>query len=136
MGVYVVRKWPLRGRSRFVCWSISPVSVWLLCNVHFVQSIRPTIATWPRWPKGTDYLSSEEYRGTHVRACVRQELEYRVDVCRVTRGAHIEHCELKKKKTFSVFSVAVNNSIKLGPLVSLLIKVCNNGEHYKTPCTV
>jgi hypothetical protein len=22
---------------------------------------------------------------------VRQELEYRIDVCRVTRGAHIEH---------------------------------------------
>jgi hypothetical protein len=23
--------------------------------------------------------------------CVWQELEYRIDVCRVTRGAHIEH---------------------------------------------
>jgi hypothetical protein len=23
--------------------------------------------------------------------CVRQQLEYRIDVCRVTRGAHIEH---------------------------------------------
>jgi hypothetical protein len=22
--------------------------------------------------------------------CVRQELEYRIDVCRITRGAHIE----------------------------------------------
>jgi hypothetical protein len=30
---------------------------------------------------------------------VWQELEYRIDVCRVTRGAHI----VKKKKTFSVF---------------------------------
>jgi hypothetical protein len=26
---------------------------------------------------------------THVDACV--EIEYRIDVCRVTRGAHIEH---------------------------------------------
>ena len=26
-----------------------------------------------------------------------QELEYRVDVCRVTRGAHIEHLQLSKK---------------------------------------
>jgi len=35
---------------------------------------------------------------------VWQELEYRIDVCRVTRGAHIEHLKLsKKKKTFSVF---------------------------------
>jgi hypothetical protein len=27
----------------------------------------------------------------HIDACVWQELEYRIDVCRVTRGAHIEH---------------------------------------------
>jgi hypothetical protein len=31
---------------------------------------------------------------------VWQELEYRIDVCRVTRGAHISSC---KKKPFSVF---------------------------------
>jgi len=42
---FVVRKWVLRGRSRFVCWNITRVGLWLLCNVHFVQSIRPTIAT-------------------------------------------------------------------------------------------
>jgi len=35
-----------------------------------------------------------------TRVC--QELEYRIDVCRVTRGAHIEHLWLSKK-TFSVF---------------------------------
>jgi hypothetical protein len=28
--------------------------------------------------------------GTHVDAC-GQELEYRIRVCRVTRGAHMEH---------------------------------------------
>jgi len=32
---------------------------------------------------------------------VWQELEYRIDVCRVTRGVHIEHLYCKKK-TFSV----------------------------------
>ena len=47
-----------------------------------------------------------------------QELEYRIDVCRVTRGAHIEHLYLSKN--FFSFSVAVNNSIKVGPLVFLL----------------
>jgi hypothetical protein len=26
-----------------------------------------------------------------------QELEYHIDVCRVTRGAHIEHLKLSKK---------------------------------------
>ena len=48
---------------------------------------------------------------------VWQELEYPIDVCRVTRGAHIEHLQLSKKKSFPV---AVNNSIKVGPLVFLL----------------
>jgi len=27
----------------------------------------------------------------HTRQRVWQQLEYRIDVCRVTRGAHIEH---------------------------------------------
>jgi len=35
---------------------------------------------------------------------VWQQLEYRIDVCRVTRGTHIEHLYLSKKKNFfSVF---------------------------------
>ena len=42
MRVCAVRKWPLRGRSRFVCWNIRRVSLWLLCNVHFVQSTQRT----------------------------------------------------------------------------------------------
>jgi hypothetical protein len=40
--------------------------------------------------QGTDQCSSAEYRYTHVDVCVWQELEYRIDVWRVTRGAHIE----------------------------------------------
>jgi len=51
---------------------------------------------------------------------VRQDLEYRIDVCRVTRGAHIEHLWLSKKKNFFSFPVAVNNSIKVGHLAFLL----------------
>jgi hypothetical protein len=70
-------------------------------------------------PKGTDHCSNEEYRCTHVDACVWQEVEYRIDVCRVTRGAHIEHLLLSQKNFFS-FPVAVNSSIKVGPLVFLL----------------
>jgi hypothetical protein len=34
---------------------------------------------------------------------VWQELEYRIDVCRVTRGAHIEQLASCQEKTFSVF---------------------------------
>jgi hypothetical protein len=33
---------------------------------------------------------------------VWQEIEYRIDVCRVTRGAHIDQVWLSKR-TFSVF---------------------------------
>ena len=52
---------------------------------------------------------------------VWQELAYRIDVCRVTRGAHIEHLYLsKKRKDFFSFPVTVNNSIKLDPMVFLL----------------
>ena len=46
-----------------------------------------------------------------------RQLEYRIDVCRVTRG---EYIQLSKKKNFFSFPVAVNNSIKVGPLVFLL----------------
>jgi hypothetical protein len=49
---------------------------------------------------------------------VWQELEYRNDVCRITRGAHNPTSLVVKKKCFRV-PVAVNNSIKVGPLVLL-----------------
>jgi len=49
---------------------------------------------------------------------VWQELEHHIDICCVTCGAHIEHLLLKKKKLS--FPVAVNNSLKVGPLVFLL----------------
>ena len=45
---------------------------------------------------------------------VWHELEYRIDVCRVTRGAHGTHrTSLVVKKNFFSFLVAVNNSINL-----------------------
>ena len=49
---------------------------------------------------------------------VWQEVEYHIDECRVTSDAHIEHLYLSKN--FFSFPVAVNNSIKVGPLVFLL----------------
>jgi hypothetical protein len=48
-------------------------------------------------------------------ARVWQGLEYRIEMCRVTRGAHIEHLLLSKH--FFSFPVALNNSIKVDPLV-------------------
>jgi hypothetical protein len=59
-------------------------------------------------------------KNIHARMLKRvwQEIEYRIDVCRVTRGAHIENLQLPKNVFW--FPVAVNNSIKGGPLVFLL----------------
>jgi hypothetical protein len=90
MRVYVVRKWPLRGRSHFVCWNITRVSLWLLCNVHFVQSTQRTrlkdlADLKPRIIAAVKNIDAPML--THM----WQELEYHIDVCRVTRGAHIEH---------------------------------------------
>jgi hypothetical protein len=86
---YVVRKWPLRGRNHFVCWNITRVNLWLLCNVNFVQSTQRTRL------RDLDDLKAEiiaAVKNTYVPmlTTVWQELEYHIDVCRVTRGAHIE----------------------------------------------
>ena len=48
------------------------------------------------------------------------ELEDLIDVSRVTRGEHIDTSLVVKKKNFFSFLVAVNNFIKVGPLVFLL----------------
>jgi len=132
MRVYVVRKWPLRGRSHFVCWNITRVNLWLLCNVHFVQSIRPTIATWPRWPKGTDHCSSEGYRCTHVDACVARTLiSYRCVPCHQWCTHRTSLC--KKKKTHFQFSCGCEQFHWVRSFGFFVINVCNHGKPYETP---
>ena len=56
---------------------------------------RVTRHTWIRY-------SSSCHTRVNMLTRVWQELEYRTDVCRITRGAHIEHSTCQKK-TFSVF---------------------------------
>ena len=103
--MYVVRKWPLRGRSRFVCWNITRTSPWLLRNVHFVQSTQrtpptgKTIRAWYKQFTETGCLCKQE---APMLTRVLQELEYRIDVCRVTRGAHRTSLVVKKN-LLSVF---------------------------------
>ena len=96
MRVYVVRKWPLRGRSRFVCWNITRVSLWLLCNMHFVQSTQRTLPRDLADLKARIIVAVKNIDAPMLTR-VWQELEYRIDVCRVTRGAHIAHLQLSKK---------------------------------------
>jgi len=73
-----------------VCWNITRVSLWLLCNVNFVQSTQRTSLQHLADLK-TRITAAVKDIDALVLTRVWQELEYRIDVCRVTRGAHIEH---------------------------------------------
>jgi len=80
-----------------VCWNITRVSLWLLCNVHFVQSTQRTrLQTRPFVRAIYNLLKLGVCAAVNnidapMLTRVWQELEYSIDVCRVTRGAHIEH---------------------------------------------
>jgi len=86
--VYVVRKWPLRGRSRFVCSSITRVSLWLLriSRKVFVPPLPRDLADLK-----ARIIAAVKNIDAPMLTRVWQELEYRIDVCLVTRGTHIEH---------------------------------------------
>jgi hypothetical protein len=79
-----------------MCWNMTRVSLWLLCNAHFVR-VKDRVLV-PLLPRDLADLKARIIAAVKnidvpmlTRACVWQELEYRIDVCRVTRGARIEH---------------------------------------------
>jgi len=84
-----MRRWPLRGRSRFVWWNITRASLRLQCNVYFVQSAQRTRLQTRLFVRGINNLLKLGVIDAPMLTRVWQELEYRIDVCRVTRGAHI-----------------------------------------------
>ena len=94
MRVYVVRKWPLRGRNRFVCWNITRVRLLVTAQRAFrakyakiiVPPLPCDLADLKAW-----ITASAKYIDAPMLTCVWQELEYRIDVCRVTSGAHSGH---------------------------------------------
>jgi len=91
-------------REKSFC--VLEVSLWLLCNVHFVQSTQRTrLQARPHDLADLKARIITSVKNIDAPMLIRvwQELEYRIDVCRVTRGAHIEHLWLSKKTTFSVF---------------------------------
>jgi len=114
MRVYVVRKWPLRGRSRFVCWNIIRVSLWLLCNVHFVQIMQRTRLRDLADLKARIIAAVKNIDAPMLTRVCSKNLNI-VSMCAVSPPVHTS-CQ----KNFFSFPVAVNNSIKVGPLVSLL----------------
>ena len=90
-----------------MCWNITRLSLWLLRNVHFVKSTQRTRLQTRPFVRGINNLLKLDVcasRNQVVATCLWQELEYRIDVRRVTRGAHTSNISsCTKKKTFSVF---------------------------------
>ena len=78
------------GEKSFCLLEYHTVSLWLLCNVHFAQSTQRT-----RLQDLADLkpriIAAVMNIDPPMLTRVWQELEYRIDVYRVTRGAHIEH---------------------------------------------
>ena len=70
-----------------MCWNVTQVSLWLLCKVHFVQRTRLCDLADLKAQINAVLKNIDAPMLTHV----WQELEYLIDVCRVTRGAHIKH---------------------------------------------
>ena len=90
MQVYVVRKWPLRRRSRFVCWNITQLvcgycATCISCKV-FVPPLSSELADLK-----ARIIAAVKNIDAPMLTRVWQEYECCIDVCRVTRGAHIEH---------------------------------------------
>ena len=92
MRVYVVRKWPHRGRSRFVCCDIS----------KSVVTVQPTFRAQYAKDPPRDKIIRAWYKQFTETGClcmqkapmlmrVWQELEYRIDVYCVIHGAHTEN---------------------------------------------
>jgi hypothetical protein len=101
------------------------VSTWVHQYSSLLQWSVPlgTFTSYTKKPKqqvlsGTDHCSSEGYRCTHGDACgARTWISYRSVPCHLWCT---HRTSLVIKKTFFSFSVAVNNSIKVGPLILLL----------------
>jgi len=73
-----------------LCVGITRVSLWLLCNVNFVQSTQRTRLHDLADLKARIIAAVKNMDAPMLKR-VWQELEYRINVCRVARGAHIEH---------------------------------------------
>jgi len=104
-----------------VCWNITRVSLWLLCDVHFVQSKQRTRLQTRAFERGINNVLKLSVCASRNQVVAHQPLKMTLngfDV-RCVQQWCTHRTSLVVKKKFS-FLVAVNNSIKLGPLVFLL----------------
>ena len=93
MRVYVVRKWPIRGRSRSLCWIItqgkSVVNVQRAFRAKCAkyQPTKKTIRAWYKQFTETKCMCKQKSSGRPLTA--EDDVE-RFRASFVTRGAHIE----------------------------------------------
>ena len=76
-----------------------------------------TIRAWYKQFTETGCLCKQK---SSDRPLTAEELEYRIDVCRITRGEQIVISSCQKKKKKFIFPVAGNIPIKVVPLVFVL----------------
>jgi hypothetical protein len=101
--------------KKFFFWQLEMFDV---CKTRDMAHIDVIQKFLPHDLAGTDHCSSEEYWCTHVDTCVaRTWIMYQCVLCHLW-CTHRTY-PVVKKKIFQ-FSVAVNNSIKVHPLVFLL----------------
>ena len=135
MRVYVVRRWLLRGRRRFVCWNITRVSPWLLYNVHFVQSTQRTRLQTRPFVCGIYNLLKLGVCASRKHPCwsvCRKNLNF-VSMCAVSPVVHTSNISSCLKKLFHI-SCCYRQFHEVRSFGFLVINVCNHGEHYETPC--
>jgi len=78
------------GEKQFCVLEYHTVSLWLLCNVQFAQITQRTRLQDVADLKPRIIVAVKNIDATMLTR-VWQEPEYRIDVCRVTRGPHIAH---------------------------------------------
>jgi hypothetical protein len=82
-------------------------------------------------PRVTWHISIRYSSSCHTRVNIGASIFFTaIDVCRVTRGAHIEHLNLLKKTLFQ-FSCCCEHFHWGSSFGVLVISVCNHGEHYE-----
>jgi len=99
---FVVGKWPLRGRIRFVCWNITRISLWILCKV-FVPPLPRDLADLKIRIIATVKNIDAPMCGKNLNV---------VSMCAMSPVVHKSNISRCRKNFFS-FPVAVNSSTEV-----------------------
>ena len=110
------------GEKSFCVLEYHTASLWLLCNVHFVQSTHRTRLQTRQFVRGINSVLKLGVCAIRYQVFARLPLKNLniLPMCAESPAVHNRSSLVVKKKNFFSFPVAVNNSIKLDPVVFLL----------------